>query len=44
MENIGKELGMEFLKNLVVRTNKVNFMVSCSEEKETQRFGEFGGL
>ena len=34
-ENIRKELGMEFLKNLIMRTNKVNFMVGCSEKKET---------
>ena len=27
-ENIRKELGVEFLKNLVVGTNKVDFMVS----------------
>ena len=27
-ENIREELGVEFLKNLVVGTNQVNFMVS----------------
>ena len=34
-KNIRKELGMEFLKNLIVRTNEVNFVVGCSEKKET---------
>ena len=31
-ENFSKELGMEFLKNLIVRTNKVNFMVSWKQK------------
>ena len=34
-ENIREELGVDFLKNLIMRTNKVNFMVGCSEKKET---------